>query len=65
MQTDLISADEVERLTRLSGTTIWRLERRNLFPKRIKLGLKRVAWSEREVREWIASRMEARQPEAA
>ena len=61
MQSDLIFSTEVERLTRLSPTTIWRLERRDLFPRRIKLGLKRVAWSEREVRDWIVGRMQARQ----
>ena len=40
----------------LSRTTIWRLERDGLFPKRRLLTSKIVAWDEAEVDEWIKSR---------
>lgn len=40
----------------LSRTTIWRLERAGLFPKRRLLTDKIVAWDESEIDEWIASR---------
>ncbi len=40
----------------LSRTTIWRLERDGLFPKRRLLTNKIVAWDEAEVDEWIKSR---------
>ncbi len=40
----------------LSRTTIWRLERDGLFPKRRLLTGKIVAWDEAEVDEWIKSR---------
>jgi prophage regulatory protein len=40
----------------LSRTTIWRLEREGLFPKRRLLTGKIVAWDETEVDEWIESR---------
>jgi prophage regulatory protein len=48
---------EVLEITRLSAVTIWRMERKGLFPVRIKLGLKRVGWPEGEVRDWLANRM--------
>jgi prophage regulatory protein len=40
----------------LSRTTIWRLERDGLFPKRRLLTGKIVAWDEAEIDEWIKSR---------
>jgi len=40
----------------LSRTTIWRLERDGLFPKRRLLTGKIVAWDEGEIDEWIKSR---------
>jgi prophage regulatory protein len=51
---------EVAAVTRLSPVTIWRLERKSLFPRRMKLGSKRVGWIEREVLDWIDARMAAR-----
>lgn len=42
----------------LSRTTLWRLERENLFPKRRRVGKNSVAWLESEIDEWIASRCE-------
>jgi prophage regulatory protein len=41
---ELLLRDEVEHLTRLSDTTIWRLEKQGLFPERLKIGFRRVAW---------------------
>jgi prophage regulatory protein len=41
---ELLLRDEVEHVTRLSDTTIWRLEKQGLFPDRIKIGFRRVAW---------------------
>jgi prophage regulatory protein len=40
----------------LSRTTIWRLEREGLFPKRRLLTGKIVAWDEAEIDDWIKSR---------
>jgi prophage regulatory protein len=40
----------------LSRTTIWRLERDGLFPKRRLVTGKIIAWDEAEVDEWIKSR---------
>lgn len=52
----LIRVDEVIELTGLARTTIWRRERDGDFPARRRLGENSVAWSEREVLEWIAGR---------
>lgn len=47
---------EVIGLVGLSRTTIWRLERANLFPRRKRLGLRAVGWSLQEIQQWLASR---------
>jgi prophage regulatory protein len=61
----LLSNAELRRKVPLSATQIWRLERRGLFPARIKIGdpsapNSRVAWDEGEVDAWIADRAAAR-----
>jgi prophage regulatory protein len=56
----ILLEDEVVALTRLHPVTIWRLERKKLFPRRIKLGTKRVGWVEREVLDWIGARLAER-----
>ena len=50
---------DVIRATGLSRTTIWRLEKRGQFPKKVKLSPNRKGRSEREVRRWMRERMEA------
>jgi prophage regulatory protein len=62
-QIDLLLQPEVEQITRLSGTTLWRLERAGKFPRRLKIGVKRVAWSAQEVNSWLNTRMAEREPQ--
>jgi prophage regulatory protein len=57
----LLLQREVKEITRLSATTLWRLERRGQFPRRIQLSPKRVAWSRAEVDDWLATRKRDRQ----
>lgn len=52
----ILRTTEVTRLTGLSRTTIWRLERHGKFPARIRLGENSVGWLGEEVQEWIAGR---------
>ena len=52
----LISTKQVQQRTSLSRTTVWRLESKGLFPSRIQVSPRRVAWSEEEVAAWIESR---------
>jgi prophage regulatory protein len=61
----LLLENEVCALTRLSPVTIWRMERRGEFPRRIKIGAKRIAWSGKEVRGWLADRFAAREHRGA
>lgn len=58
MQERLLSTKQVCDLTSLSRTSIWRLERQGEFPSARPLFGKRKAYVEREVREWIAGRVE-------
>ena len=48
---------EVDAITRLRDLTRWRLEKQGRFPKRIKLGTRKIAWRRVDIEEW------ARDPE--
>jgi len=56
MGSKLLSTKQVQELTSLSRTTVWRLESQGLFPSRIQVSPRRVAWSEEEVGTWIEER---------
>ena len=49
----ILRTNEVSRITGLSRTTLWRLERKGAFPRRIRLGANSVGWRDDEVQEWI------------
>lgn len=53
---ELILRPSLLRLIPLSPTTIWRMERRGKFPRRIAISEKRVAWRRREIEAWLAAR---------
>ncbi len=52
----LLRCETVLERTGLSRTTLWRMERRGEFPKRVHLTSNLVAWLEDEVVAWIRSR---------
>ena len=54
----LLRFDAVQERTGLSRSTIWRLEHRGVFPKRIQVSVNVVAWLEDEVVAWIQARVE-------
>ncbi len=54
----LLRCHDVEERTGLSRSTIWRLEHRGVFPKRIQVSVNVVAWLEDEVAAWIQSRVD-------
>jgi prophage regulatory protein len=56
----VLNTAEVMDRTKYSRVHIWRLEQRNLFPKRVHLGDRRVAWVEDEIDEWLRLRVAAR-----
>jgi len=43
--------------TGLSRSTIWRLERRGVFPKHRRLSANAVGWLEAEIDDWVRSRV--------
>lgn len=52
----IVREAERKRLTGLSRTTRWELERRGQFPQRRRLGVNSVGWLESELREWMVTR---------
>jgi len=52
----IIDAKLVSIKTGLSRTTIWRLERKGIFPRRIQLSPGRVGWDSDSVETWVKSR---------
>jgi predicted DNA-binding transcriptional regulator AlpA len=52
----ILRTSDVTRLTGLSRTTLWRLERQGKFPTRVRLGLNSVGWRNEEVQHWVESR---------
>ena len=49
----LLRFPKVREKTGLSGSTIWRLEQRDLFPRRRRIAANAVGWPESEIDEWI------------
>ena len=52
----ILRLPEVLEMTGLSRTTVWRLERKGEFPRRVQLGPRAVGWQSSAVEEWLASR---------
>lgn len=52
----VIKQQQLQAMVGLSRTTIWRMERKGIFPCRIRLGSNSVGWLEEEILTWIASR---------
>ena len=55
-QDRIVRSKEVEEMTGLSRTTLWRLERKGDFPNRVPLGEASVGWKLSEINTWINSR---------
>ena len=52
----IIRAKEVQEMTGLSRTTLWRFENKGDFPRRVSLGASSVGWKLSEVQNWIHDR---------
>jgi len=52
----IIRSKEVQELTGLSRTTIWRLERSGKFPARVSLSSSIVGWRASDITHWITTR---------
>ena len=53
-----VREEECHRLTGLSRSTRWRLERSGSFPHRRQITERTIGWRESEVQQWIADRTE-------
>ena len=62
MDPRIVRKPELLAMIGLSDASIWRRERNNEFPRRIKLGGNSVGWLESEVLEWLSSKATDRQP---
>ncbi|MCZ6848112.1 MAG: AlpA family phage regulatory protein [Alphaproteobacteria bacterium] len=51
-----IGESEIKKITSLSRSTRWRLEREGRFPKKRHLSANRIGWLQSEILEWIESR---------
>lgn len=52
----IVREDEREKITGLSRTTAWRLEKKGLFPKSIKLSTVAKGWMLSDLMAWLESR---------
>lgn len=60
MATRLIQFPAVKAMTGLSRSSVYRLERRGEFPRRVMLTPYCCAWSADEIETWIEQRLQAR-----
>ena len=49
----IVRKPELMRIIGLSDVSVWRLEKKGQFPKRLQLGGNSVGWLASEVQEWI------------
>lgn len=56
MNHQILRRPEVERLTGLSRSTIYRLMGEGAFPKPVRLTSKAVGWPQNTIEDWLAQR---------
>ena len=56
----LITKVELRRIVPYTPQHILRLEKRGLFPRRVRLGANRVGWLLTEIEQWVATRVAER-----
>lgn len=49
----ILSTQEVQHITNLSRTTIWRMEKSGKFPARVRLSSTRIGWRSSDIQNWI------------
>jgi prophage regulatory protein len=62
---ELMLRPERKQRVPLSESTIYRMEQRGEFPRRIPISTKRVAWRRSEIEAWLAERMALSRSDAA
>jgi prophage regulatory protein len=56
----IICSRQVEKKVGFTRVHIWRLEKRNLFPKRFRISERRIVWDEDEIDAWLEARKSER-----
>lgn len=56
----IIRKPELLQMIGLSDPTVWRMEKKGNFPKRLRLGGNSCGWLESEINGWLADRAAAR-----
>lgn len=59
MTTRLLTRQQIEEITGLTRSTIYRLMRSGQFPEPIRIGPRAVRWPQSEIESWIADRPRA------
>ena len=59
MSDRLLRRREVEKITGVSRSSIYRLMQSGDFPRPLRVGLSAVRWRERDITAWVESRPEA------
>jgi len=52
----ILRMPDILKITGLSISTIWRFEKKGIFPKRRKIGLRAIGWKQSEIDEWLTTR---------
>ena len=52
---------EVQKISGLSVSSIWKLEKKGKFPQRIKIGERAVGWLSSEIQDWVQRARQATQ----
>ncbi len=58
MENGIMRSPEVIALVGVSRTTLWRMERDGIFPKRVQVSVRAVGWRREMVEKWIQDRQE-------
>ncbi len=53
---NILRTHQVMKVTGLSRSTLWRLERRGDFPPRLRLSQNSCGWLAKEIEDWLLSR---------
>jgi predicted DNA-binding transcriptional regulator AlpA len=54
IETPFLLPTEVDKISRVTDMTRMRLEKSGRFPKRIKIGSRKIAWRRSDIVEWAA-----------
>ena len=53
-ETPFLLPSEVDKISRVTDMTRMRLEKSGRFPKRIKIGCRKIAWKKADIEAWVA-----------